>query len=234
MDTTRPLSQRLLRIWEHPNFEEFFSKYSKRPILKIRKGATIFYEGDEPNKIYFVKKGFVKLYRVGKNGRDSVLYLYGPGGILGIRALTSKDEILKHSADALTDVEIITLSRDDYFKIVSENPEYLVDLLHLFIQRLNYTERKLEGFVVKDTTARVAYFLLDCALRFGEKKGPTTVLPVPLTHQRVAEFVGAFRETATVALNKLIDDKVITSERGIITILSMQKLEKIAAIEDGL
>lgn len=234
MDTTLPLSKRLLHIWEQPNFEEFFLKYSKRPVLKIKKGSTIFYEGDQPNKIYFVKKGFAKLYRIGQNGRDSIIYLYGPGGILGIRALTSKDECLKHNADALTDIEIITLSRNDYLEILSEHPEYLVDLLHVFIQRLNYTERKLEGFVLTDTIARVSNFLLDCNRRFGEKRGTLLIIPIPLTHQRIAEFVGAFRETATVAINKLIDDKIIVNEKGIITILSLKKLEKLAAIADGL
>jgi CRP/FNR family transcriptional regulator len=169
-----------------------------------------------------------------ESGRDAAIYLYGPGSILGLRAITSKDGILRHSAEALTDCEIAWIARDEYLKILSENPEYIVDLMHSFIYRLNNAERKLEGFILTDTTARVASFLLDVAKRFGEKKGTTIVLPLQLTHQRVSEFVGSFRETVTIALNKLIDEKIISVEKGIITILKPKKLEGKTQIHDTL
>lgn len=228
------LKTRLEKIWEKPDFASFFEKYSKRPAIKIKKDSTIFYEGDTPDKVYFVKSGFVKLYRVSENGRDSIIYLYGPGSILGVRALTSQDEILRHNADSLTDVEIITLSREDYFEICTEHPEYLVDLLHIFIDRLNYTERKLEGFVLTDTVARVSNFLADCTRRFGEKNNGTYTLPLPLTHQKIAEFVGSFRETVTVALNKLEDEGIVSIEKGIVTIHDLRKLEDKTSIHDNL
>ncbi|MBI2190150.1 MAG: Crp/Fnr family transcriptional regulator, partial [Candidatus Levybacteria bacterium] len=150
------LKTRLEKIWQQPDFTSFFQKYAKRPPLNIKKGNIIFYQGDQPDRIYFVKEGFVKLYRMSEEGKDTVIYLYGPGSILGVRALTSQDERLRHNAEAITDSEIITMSRKEYLDLVLEHPEYLVDLLHVFIERLNYTERKLEGFILTDATARVA------------------------------------------------------------------------------
>ncbi len=229
-----PLSNRLQNIWEKPDFLAFFEKYSTRKPLKVKKGGNVFYEGDQPNKIYCIKSGFVKMFRVGESGRDSIIYLYGPGNMMGIRALTSKDEALKHDAEAITDSVIITISKDEYVKILEEHPEFLIDLMHVFIGRLNYTERKLEGFVLTDTTARVASFLLDCTIRFGEKRGKDIILPVPLTHQLIADFVGAFRETVTIAINKLEVEKLIIVEKGHVTIHNLQKLEEKTEINDNL
>lgn len=231
---TSSLAARLNTIWKSPDFPSFFEKFSKRAPHKVKKGSIIFYEGDQPNKIYFIKNGFVKMYRVAENGRDSIIYLYGPGSILGVRALTSKDEALKHDAEALTDVEIMTINRAEYLEILTKHPEYIIDLLHVFIQRLNYTERKLEGFILTDTIARVANFLCDCAHRFGEKKDGDIILPIPLTHQRIAEFVGAFRETVTIAINKLENEKIITVKKGQVTIHDPGRLEKKTAIFDNL
>ena len=233
-DKTSPLAARLNSLWRGADFFAFFDKYSKRAPLKIKKGGTIFYEGDLSGKIYCVKKGYVKLFRMSEGGRDAAIYLYGPGSILGLRAITSKDGILRHSAEALTDCEIVWMARDEYLKILSQNPEYIVDLMHSFIYRLNNAERKLEGFILTDTTARVSSFLLDVARRFGEKKGTTVTLPLQLTHQRVSEFVGSFRETVTIALNKLIDEQIISVEKGIITILKVKKLEGKTQIHDTL
>lgn len=229
-----PLSVRLNKLWAKPDFSAFFGKYATRKPLKIKKGGNIFYQGDQPGKIFFIKKGYVKMFRVAESGRDSIIYLYGPGSILGIRALTSQDESLKHDAEALTDVEIVTIARDEYLKLLELHPEYIIDLLHVFIGRLNYTEHKLEGFVTTDTLARVASFLNDCAHRFGEKKGKDVILPIPLTHQKIADFVGAFRETATIAINKLEKEKVITVAKGVVAIHDLKKLEKLTLLHDDL
>lgn len=228
------LEKRLQNLWQKPDFFTFFSKFTNRPPLKVKKGTIIFFEGDQPNKIYFVRKGFIKMYRSSDGNKDSIVYLYGPGNILGIRALTSRDETLKHSAESLTDAEIVTLSRNEYIGILHESPEYILDLLYDFIERLNYTERKLEGFISTDTLARVANFVRDLALRFGEKDGKNIKIPLALSHQRISEFVGAFRETVTITINKLIKDKIITREKGFITVIDIKKLEEISQIQDTL
>ena len=229
-----PLSIRLHKLWEKPDFSTFFEKYAKRKPLKIKRGGNIFYEGDQPYKIFYIKKGFVKMSRVAESGRDSIIYLYGPGSLLGVRALTSQDEALKHDAEALTDTEIVTIPREEYLKLLEAHPEYIIDLLHVFIGRLNYTEHKLEGFVLTDTHARIASFLSDCAHRFGEKKGKDIILPLSLTHQKIADFVGAFRETATIAINKLEKEKVITVAKGVVSIHDLKRLEKMSSIHDNL
>lgn len=233
-EETTHLSARLHALWQGPDFFSFFEKYAKRPARKYKKGATIFYEGDFSDKVYFIKSGFVKLYRASDSGRDAVIYLYGPGSILGLRALTAKDGILRHSADTLTECEINSIGREDYLEILTKNPSYIVDLMHMFIQRLNNAERKLEGFILTDTAARIANFLTDVAKRFGEKKGKDIILPLPLTHQRIADFVGAFRETATIAINKLENEKILTVAKGVVIIHNLKKLEKETQINDNL
>lgn len=229
MDNTK-LKERLLKIWQAPDFTEFFKEFSKKGLIYIKKGTILFNEGQTLDNLYFIKNGFVKLYRLSDEGRESIIYLYGAGQILGIRALTSEDECAKHYAEAISDLKIITISRKDYFEVVSLHPEYLIDLLHIFIDRLNYTERRLEGFVLTDTVARVAFFLSDCASRFGKEKNNAFELPLELTHQRIAEFVGSFRETVTVAMQKLEKEKILKMEKKKLTILDLAKLQKHAGL----
>ncbi len=229
MDNSK-LKERLLKIWEPADFTAFFEKFSKKGPFVVKKGTVLFNDGQPLDNLYFIKEGFVKLYRLSEEGRESTIYLYGPGQILGIRALTSKDECAKHYAEAITDLKILTISRKEYIEVVSLNPEYLVDLLHIFINRLNYTERRLESFVLTDTVARVALFLSDCASRFGEIKNNAAVLPLELTHQRIAEFVGSFRETVTLAVQKLEKTGVVKIEKKKVTILNLDMLNKYAGL----
>lgn len=225
-----PLEKRLEKLWQEPDFNSFFEKFSKRSPIKIGAGNIVFYEGDTPGKLYFIKSGFVKLYQMSPEGRSTIIYLVGPNTMIGLRALTNQDKKLKHTAEAITDTEVITISESDYINALSENPEYIIDLLSLFIDRLNHTERKLEGFILSDTTAHIASFLYDTVIRFSEVKNNKTVIPLPLTHQTISEFVGAFRETVTIAMNRLKKDGVLEDKRGKITITNVNKLKQQALI----
>lgn len=225
------LRERLSKIWQPPEFISFFEKFAQRGARAIKKRTILFNEGDPLERLYCIKSGFVKLYRLSKGGRESTIYLYGPGHILGIRALTSQDKCAKHYAEAITDLSVITLEREEYFDIIAKHPEFLIDLLHIFISRLNYTEGKLEGFILTDTTARVAYFLSDCVSRFCQNQVGKIELPLSLTHQRIAEFVGSVRETVTMAIQKLEKEGVLTVNRGQVVILDLEKLHEQAMFE---
>lgn len=223
----KKLLERLNRIWERPDFSAFFkNKFNKKP-NHVKKGTILFNEGDTTGKIFFIKEGFVKLYQLSEDGLETIIYLYGPGSFLGVRALISNDKSHKHTAQALTDMEITAVLRNEYFDVLASNPEYIIDFLHIFISRLNYTERRLGGFITTDTTARIAIFLSDVARRFCKEafyKNEVITLPVKLTHQQIGEFVGALRETATVSLNKLEKMGIIDDKKGKITVLDLKRL----------
>ena len=220
------LSERLDHIWEPPNFTSLFTTQKNSPKQLIRRGTIIFNTGDPLGRLYLVEDGYVKIYRLSEEGKETTSYLLGPGNILGIRTLLTKDDRTMHTAEALTDVKVRTISRQECLSQFAKQPELLVDLLQVFRDRLSYTEKKFESFIYASTTARVAIFLSDCAVRFGKKKNGHVFIDLELTHQRIAEFVGAFRETVTNTLHRMEEDKIISIERGKVTILDLKKLQK--------
>lgn len=229
-EKTLALLDHIEKVDTLPKFTELFTKTIKRPPHKIKKGTILFNEGDPLGRLYLIKEGFVKIYRMSEEGRETTNYLLGPNYVLGVRALLSTDECARHNAEAITDLMVMTISRKEYFDNVAEHPELLVDLLHVILDRLTYTERKLEGFIFASTTTRVANFLSDIAKRFGKKRDGHLELPLELTHQRIGEFVGAFRETVTLSLHNLEKEKIITIDRGRVTIVNLKKLNQYAVM----
>lgn len=220
------LRSRLAKIWEPPDLLAFFKKYAKLKPRHIKKRTLLFSPGDRLQGIYLIKEGFIKLYEISEDGRETIIYLTGPGNMLSLRALISKEQSAHQYTEAITDVILYTMTREELSAVLSQHPEHLIDLLHVLIDRLNHAERRVEGFVAGDATTRVANFLYDAALRFGTKHRKEIVLPVELTHQRISEFVGSFRETVTVSLNRLQKEGLIKMSRGKIAILDLEKLHK--------
>lgn len=228
INSAQNLIEKLKNNQKGSDFKTFFSKFATRAAYKIKKRTIIFNQNDLLERLYYVRDGFVKYYQLSEDGRETTSYLMGPGQLLGLRALISKDESSHNTAEALTDITVITMSHKECFENFSTHPEYLVDLIHVLVDRLNYTEQKVEGFMFTDSTARVAYFIADCADRFGKKTGKHIVLPLKLTHQLIAGFVGSFRETVTLSMNQLVHEGVIAVDHGIITISGREKLGKYA------
>jgi CRP/FNR family cyclic AMP-dependent transcriptional regulator len=228
-EKSKRLRSRLNRLWESPNFTALFTTKKKPPTQFIRKGTIIFNTGDPLGRLYLILEGYLKIYRLSEEGKETTSYLIGPGNILGIRTLLTEDDRTMHTAEAITDLKVLTTSRTDCLERLVRNPELLVDLMQVFRDRLSYMEKKFESFVYASTTSRVAIFLSDCAVRFGKKKNGKILIELELTHQRIADFVGAFRETVTNTLHNLEREKIITTSRGRITILNLQKLENLTS-----
>ncbi|MCG3159072.1 MAG: Cyclic AMP receptor protein [Acidobacteria bacterium] len=68
-----------------PIFREQWPEFvpvATRRVFKRR--AVIFHQGDEPEAIYFISRGDVKLPRVEVGGREVILGLRRPGNLLGV------------------------------------------------------------------------------------------------------------------------------------------------------
>ncbi len=215
---------RIKNIQNSGDFLHFFKQYSKRPPRKIKKGTVLFNPGDPLQGVYFIVEGFIKLYDISEDGRETIVYLTGPGNMLSLRAMIAREQVAHQYTEAITDVVLYTMPMPEFHAALLEHSEYFVDLIHVFIDRLNHAERRVEGFIAGDSTHRVATFLYDAAMRFGQKTDHKTQIPVEFTHQRIAEFTGSYRETVTLALNKLQKEGLIKVSRGKIVILDIKKL----------
>lgn len=222
------LFSELSHISNPPQFAACFAAHSTRPDFTLKKGNTLFYEGDHVTNFYLVKKGFLKLSRATDEGRESIVYLYGPGSLPGMGVLMSKTLTYTNTAEALTDCQIAVIDFDRFITILSQNPLYMVELLRAYAQRLRYAERRLEIFVLTNVTARIAHFFYESSMRYGVTRQNKLMFPLKLSHQRIADFVGSYRETVTISMKKLIKERAIIYDRGDITISDLAKLESIS------
>lgn len=218
------LTERLNRVWDPADFTSLFSSPKTPPVQFVKKKTILFNTGDPLGRLYLLREGYIKIYRLSEEGRETTSYLLGPGQLLGIRTLLTKEDRTMHTAEAITNLKVQTISRKECFERIVNDPEILIELLQAFRDRLALTEKKYESFIYASTTPRVAIFLSDCAEKFGIKKQNGILIELELTHQRIAEFVGAFRETVTLAIHRLEDEGIIHVQRRTVTVLNLERL----------
>ena len=91
---------------------------------KIRKRQYVLQEGDVCNRSIFIEKGSLYSYTIDDKGTQHVIQFAFEGWWIGDLYSFLTGEPSKMNIEALEDSEVLTIERQDHFKLLSEVPKY--------------------------------------------------------------------------------------------------------------
>jgi CRP-like cAMP-binding protein len=121
----------------------------------------------------------------------------------------------------MEDSHLLVLHREDFRRRVESSPAVAWSLLTELSRRLRRADEKIGGLVLLDVPGRIARLLLDLA----EEAGSTTI-EKPLTHQTIAQMIGASRETVSRAMKDFQDANWVSVVRRKISLTDRPALEQ--------
>lgn len=175
---------------------------------RYKKGQVIFFEGDLSDKFYIISQGKIKMFKHTREGKEQILYIRAEGDFIGDLSLLKKSPF-PYNAEALEDVNVCTLSKDDFDKILKDNPEISLRILESVHDRLVSLENLVQTLSTKDVEARIAGLLITLSESFGIKEGDKIILEIALTREEMANFIGVTRETMSRKLSSLQDEGIL-------------------------
>jgi len=183
------------------------------PPRTSRKGQILLFEGDMVNRIYFLLKGYVKVYGILPSGQQRTIIIYAPGEVFPLTSLLSDPGIVHYFYECMTNVELKMLSFEDFQRKIKGN-------LALGEQMIGYTYRqnleslsRIETLSAHSANLKVASLLLYLADKTGVENQGLTELGLPLTNQEIAEMCGLTRETTSAQLKNLRRQGIVLGER---------------------
>ena len=184
------------------------------------RGSVILFENDPGDSLFVVREGRVKVVLIGEDGREVILGVLGVGDHFGELALIDDRPRSAHVI-AMEDSNLLVLRRDDFRRRVESSPTVAWSLLTELSRRLRRADDKIGGLVLLDVPGRIARLLLD----LSEEAGNPTIEKA-LTHQTIAQMIGASRETVSRAMKEFQDANWVTVERRRITLADRAALEQ--------
>ena len=184
------------------------------------KGSVILFQDDPGDSLFVVRAGRVKVVLIGEDGREVILGVLEPGAHFGELALIDDQPRSAHVI-AMEDAQLLILRREDFRRRVEANPTVAWALLTELSRRLRRADVKIGGLVLLDVPGRIARLLLDLA-----KEAGSDLIEKPLTHQTIAQMIGASRETVSRSMKDFQDAGLIRVERRRIAIGDRDALEK--------
>lgn len=186
---------------------------------KFAKGSMIVSEGDAGDALFVVRSGEVKVVLVGDDGREVILNVLSVGDHFGELALIDGGPRSAHVVSTQAS-SLLVLRRTDFRRRVEQNPQVAWGLMVELSRRLRQADETIGSLVLLDVPGRVAKVLLEHA-----SPGEPATLVKPLTHQTIAQMIGASRETVSRAMADFQERGIIAVQRRLVTITDRETLE---------
>jgi len=160
------------------------------------KGAILFVEGQEPRGIFILCRGRVKLSATSADGKSLIMRIADSGEIVGLPGTVS-GKPYELTAEALEPLQANFIPRETFLHFLRENGEAAVRVAQLLSEIYHATCQEVRYLGLYGSAAeKLARFLLDWASSHNDSKEDCRTV-LTLTHQEIAEMIGASRETVT-------------------------------------
>lgn len=179
--------------------EELLAKYGGR-IEQYEAREVIIQQGYTARNFHQIKSGSIQVTSINEEGKKFTQHVFKTGESFGEPALFA-DIAYPGSAITLSAAEIIILSKENFFKLLEENPEYYKIILQRLSLRLHY--KSIISQVITNQQAEQRILTLIDYLKDKDGLGPEDIYKVTLTRQQIADLVGLRVETVIRAIQEL-------------------------------
>lgn len=197
-------------------------------ITNFPTGAIIFMEGQPARGVYVVRQGRVKLLTTSSEGRTLILKIAKPGDALGLNSvITGKPYDV--TAEILQPAELAFIPRADFLQFITQHGDaclHFASLLSRDCLAANEVARSIG--LSQSVSERVAKFLLDWSSNGPAAKDSLRVT-LALTHEEIAQLIGASRETVTRTLSEFKKQRAIELHGSTLILRNKAALEGLVA-----
>jgi CRP/FNR family transcriptional regulator len=160
------------------------------------KGATLFVEGQSARGVFILCSGRVKLSTSSADGRTLILRMSQAGEVLGLPAtVTGKPYEL--TAEVIEPTQANFITREDFLRFLREHGEAALRVAQQLGETYHSAVAEMRSIGLSHSAGeKLARFLLELSPSNDKRKGEKKVT-LTLTHEEIAQIIGASRETVT-------------------------------------
>lgn len=195
----------------------------------FRTGALLYAQGDPPGFTYIVRRGMVRTFMTSRSGRQFTVGFWGEREIIGGPDIfTSEPRLL--SAQTTAPSVLVAFSNEDLDRLIAAVPRFARNLIAALSFKSRWMMSTSNELGTGQVPQRLARAILIQAEVHGEPAPDGGAMLTHVSHQDLAELVGASRQWVTKALADLQDRGLIRLARRRIVVLDRPRLHQFASL----
>lgn len=200
----------------------FFDHY---PLRHVPAGEIIIQAGDEPEGIFYLVQGQVRVYDIAPNGSEVVVNVFKPHAFFPMNwAATGLPNRYFYESSAESDVRVAPAR--DVLAFVRDNPDILFDLLRRVYTGVEGLQRRMAHLMGGTARSRLVFELLIECRRFGIRQANQSYR-LTIHEEELARRAGMSRETVNRELGKLKDEGFVGMQRHDLIVRNLDGLQQL-------
>ncbi len=182
--------------------DENLKALEKIAILKsFYTDEILFYEGDEPNYLYILTEGLLRLYKTDNKNNEVYLHQFVPVNMVAEAACFEK---MNYPATArfITKGQVLKINYEKFKSEFLKDPEICISLIGSLTQKVKILSNVIHKEMILNSEAKVASFIAEHHELF-----------LTLKNNQIASIINVSPETLSRMLTKLQRESIISIDK---------------------
>ncbi len=180
---------------------------------KFHPEKIVFHESDDFKGFYVVESGRFKLYNINYEGKEAILHISSPGGLIAAPHLFQDMSHYPASCEAIDEGQLSFFEKDQFKKLLLKDAGFLFSFSALIVEMIFMLKQRLTSLMLNDVKHRLLLFL-------EETGGKEEFVHIPIQKKHLALIIGTTPETLSRSLKSLEDEGAIANKEGKYKILT--------------
>jgi CRP-like cAMP-binding protein len=189
----------------------------------FERGEMIYFPTEPSESVLVLVQGRVKIKAVTPDGRETIFAFIEEGELFGELALL-EDAPRHEYAEAAVRARALAIPREDLLWLMAQRPDVALHITRLVGLRRRRIENRLRNILFRPIRERLVALLAELVESHGQARGRGWEIGLRLSHQELANLIGATRETVTTTLGQLQREGLVRIARRRITVLDAHRL----------
>jgi len=173
---------------------------ASRTIVELKKGQSVFSQGDAATAVFYIQTGKIKLSVISKRGKEATVALLGAGNFLGEECIAARQMQRVATATALTPSSLLRIERAEMVRVLHQEKLFSEVFVSYLLARNARVQEDLVDQLFNSSEKRLARALLLLA-QFGKEGKPETVIP-KISQETLADMIGTTRSRVSFFMNR--------------------------------
>lgn len=186
--------------------------------MTFDKDELLLASGDESDTFFAIREGFIKVTSTEESGRQRLLWIAGRYDITPLERFFTR-RTLQYDYVGFGPGSAYVIAKQDLHDALVSSPSMAVDIARGLSEHFDDVSERLSAIGQADVRRKLLHIAYGLATKFSSAEiVPMHELGLKLTHQDLADMIGASREVVSVELSKARTEGFVDYSRSTFTV----------------
>lgn len=199
------------------------------PSTLYRKKSLVFDQSEQPQHVFIVKSGRIRITSYQSDGSEKQLYIAEQGAMIGESFFVQYNPETAVSGVAIVDSHLYCIPSQSFETVLRGNWDLTVKVMQVVCRKNNILLNQVLELSFSQSIQRIAQLLLNLISQYGVRVKTSVRIGIRFTHQDVASMISTSRVTVSNFFNNLAVEGTIEKRDGYFVVHDEKRLQGLAA-----